>query len=152
LQGAKNKLHMVLAFSHIGAEFKTRLRMFPALVNCCTIDWFLAWPPEALKSVATYFLNEVPDLPQLEGIVDICVDMQKRVQELSERFRNELGRYYYVTPTSYLILINTFKTKLASKREIINGLVYKYQRGLKALARATITVNDLKANLEVLIP
>jgi dynein heavy chain, axonemal len=49
--------------------------MFPALVNCVTIDWFLAWPPEALKSVATHFLADVPDLPQLEGIVDICVDM-----------------------------------------------------------------------------
>jgi dynein heavy chain len=78
--------------------------------------------------------------------------MQKRVQELSERFRNELGRYYYVTPTSYLILINTFKTKLASKRDIIQGLVAKYGKGLKALAKATITVNELKANLEVLIP
>lgn len=71
---------------------------------------------------------------------------------MSERFRNELGRYYYVTPTSYLILINTFKTKLASKRDIIQGLVAKYGKGLKALAKATITVNELKANLEVLIP
>ena len=50
--------------------------------------------------------------------------MQKRVQELSERFKNELGRYYYVTPTSYLILINTFKTKLKTKRDII----YAFQR------------------------
>jgi dynein heavy chain len=102
--------------------------------------------------LATYFLSEVPDLPQLEGIVDICVDMQDRVHQLSEKFKTELGRYYYVTPTSYLILINTFKNKLQSKREIIQGLVHKYSKGLKALAKATITVNDLKANLEVLIP
>jgi len=51
-----------------------------------------------------------------------------------------------------LILINTFKQKLNSKRDIIQGLVYKYGKGLKALAKATITVNELKANLEVLIP
>ena len=33
--------------------------MFPALVNCCTIDWFTAWPEEALRSVATNFLDQV---------------------------------------------------------------------------------------------
>jgi len=45
-------LHIVLAFSPVGDAFRQRLRMFPSLVNCCTIDWFREWPMEALKSVA----------------------------------------------------------------------------------------------------
>ena len=45
---AKNCLHIVFAMSPIGDDFKRRLRMFPALVNCCTIDWFLPWPKDAL--------------------------------------------------------------------------------------------------------
>ncbi len=32
-------LHLVLCFSPIGDVFRQRLRMFPSLVNCCTIDW-----------------------------------------------------------------------------------------------------------------
>jgi dynein heavy chain, axonemal len=32
-------LHIVLCFSPIGDVFRQRLRMFPSLVNCCTIDW-----------------------------------------------------------------------------------------------------------------
>jgi dynein heavy chain len=60
--------------SPIGEDFKRRLRMFPSLVNCCTIDWFLPWPKEALTSVAEYFLNDV-DLDERHGIVSICVDM-----------------------------------------------------------------------------
>ena len=48
----KKNLHVVLTMSPIGEDFKRRLRMFPSLVNCCTIDWFLAWPQEALESVA----------------------------------------------------------------------------------------------------
>jgi dynein heavy chain len=49
---AKSTLHVVLAMSPIGEDFKRRLRMFPSLVNCCAIDWFLPWPQEALESVA----------------------------------------------------------------------------------------------------
>ena len=40
----KNNIHIVLAMSPIGDEIKRRLRMFPSLVNCCAIDWFLPWP------------------------------------------------------------------------------------------------------------
>ena len=42
---------MVIAMSPIGDAFTTRLRMFPSLVNCCTIDWFTEWPEEALEGV-----------------------------------------------------------------------------------------------------
>ncbi len=40
----KANLHIVLCFSPIGDAFRERLRQFPSLVNCCTIDWFKLWP------------------------------------------------------------------------------------------------------------
>jgi hypothetical protein len=33
-------LHLLLALSPAGTAFRERLRANPALVNCCTIDWF----------------------------------------------------------------------------------------------------------------
>merc|ERR1719215_664717 len=45
-------LHIVICMSPIGAAFRNRLRAFPSLVNCCTIDWFHPWPSDALQSVA----------------------------------------------------------------------------------------------------
>ena len=67
---------MLLAtLSPIGDAFRTRLLMFPALVNCCTIDWFTAWPEEALRSVAKYFLDSVSlDDEVRAGLVDGVID------------------------------------------------------------------------------
>ena len=44
----REHLHVVLAFSPVGDAFRTRLRMFPSLVNCTTIDWFMGWPEEGM--------------------------------------------------------------------------------------------------------
>lgn len=40
VERVRDQLHVVLCMSPIGDAFRTRLRMFPSLVNCCTIDWF----------------------------------------------------------------------------------------------------------------
>jgi dynein heavy chain len=42
IERVKANLHIVLAMSPIGDAFRNRLRMFPSLINCCTIDWFQA--------------------------------------------------------------------------------------------------------------
>ncbi len=44
VQLVRENLHIVLAFSPVGDKFRARCRRFPSLVNCCTIDWFNAWP------------------------------------------------------------------------------------------------------------
>lgn len=149
---ARNSIHVILAFSPIGDDFKRRLRMFPALVNCCTIDWFLPWPADALKSVAEQFLGKVDDLPMKDGIVAICVDMQERVLQLTQRYLIELRRYYYVTPTSYLILIKTFTSLLGSKRNTNYTDTQKYERGLRQMAKAGSQAEEIKEQLTALIP
>ncbi|PHJ16414.1 dynein heavy chain related, partial [Cystoisospora suis] len=40
LKRVRANLHVILAMSPIGDMFRTRLRMFPSLTNCCTINWF----------------------------------------------------------------------------------------------------------------
>ena len=40
VQLVRENLHVCLCMSPIGAGFRNRCRMFPSLVNCCTVDWF----------------------------------------------------------------------------------------------------------------
>lgn len=60
--------------SPLGEIFRARLRQFPALVNCCTIDWFSAWPAEALKSVALKFLQDIPELDTTDEVMEGLVN------------------------------------------------------------------------------
>jgi dynein heavy chain len=55
----RSGLHIILCFSPIGTALRARIRDFPSIVNCTTIDWFSEWPPDALEAVAQKFLSEV---------------------------------------------------------------------------------------------
>jgi dynein heavy chain len=153
VSACKENLHCVLAFSPIGDAFRTRLRMFPALVNCCTIDWFTEWPTEALRSVANKFLEDVElGEGQKTGVIETCVEMQNKVSAMSKDYLSKLRRYYYVTPTSYLELINTFKSLLASQRKEIAAQRDRYANGLAKLEDTREKVGVMQVQLEELQP
>lgn len=75
------------------------------------------WPEDALQAVACRFLEDVEMSDEhREGCIDMCKTFHTSTIELSARFMDELQRHNYVTPTSYLELISTFKTLLNAKR------------------------------------
>ena len=57
IEKVRKYLHVILCFSPVGDKFRIRARNFPALINGTVIDWFHAWPHEALVSVAGRFLD-----------------------------------------------------------------------------------------------
>ncbi|XP_049866243.1 dynein axonemal heavy chain 7-like [Pectinophora gossypiella] len=149
----RDQLHIVLAMSPAGTSLRTRIRKFPSLVNCCTIDWFQEWPPDALLAVATRFLKDI-ELTNLERetAIKLCQVFHTDTQELTRQFLLRLKRYNYVTPTAYLELINMFKSLLNRKRaELITG-EKRYLTGLDQLAIAAKSVAALQKALEVLQP
>jgi len=149
----RKNLHIILPMSPIGDQFRTRLRMFPALVNCCTIDWFTAWPEEALRSVAKYFLGSLDiDDKTKDGVMDCCVNMQEKVSKMSTQYQKEMGRWYYVTPTSYLMLINTFKGLLNKQRTDVADRKARYENGLTKILETQEQVDVMQKELIALQP
>ena len=105
----KQRLHIILAMSPTGSALVDRIRNFPSLVNCCTIDWFSRWPEEALEAVAKKFLYETNlNDAQIKNIVVMCKTYHMDAIQLSNKFVKEQKRQVYVTPTSYLDLIKMF--------------------------------------------
>jgi dynein heavy chain len=145
----KHNLHVVLCMSPMGESFRTRLRMFPSLVNCCTIDWYAEWPSDALENVATTQLKDSDlKLPNIPAIVRVFQAIHQSVARNSTMYREQLRRYNYVTPTSFLELITMFKTLLNLKREQVGGLRSKLQYGLDTIHTSSAMVTKLQVDLQ----
>uniref|UniRef100_A0A1A9UMG0 Dynein axonemal heavy chain 7 n=1 Tax=Glossina austeni TaxID=7395 RepID=A0A1A9UMG0_GLOAU len=149
----KDQLHIVLAMSPIGDSLRMRIRKFPSIVNCCTIDWFHAWPEDALLAVSTRFLeNEELTAVERKASIDMCMEFHTSTQELSEIFYLRLKRRNYVTPTSYLELIQTFRELLNRKRTTIMTNKNRYLTGISQLDIAAQQVSVMQEQLTALEP
>ena len=140
----QRNIHIVLAMSPIGDTFRNRLRQFPSLINCCTIDWFAEWPDEALVSVARDALSvvQLPDDQTLSLVVMMCMYIHQSVATKSKQYLTELRRYNYVTPTSYLELLNTYKTLLDVKRDEVGMMRKRLSDGLAKLEVTAVEVGE----------
>ena len=147
----RSNLHVVLAMSPIGDSLRNRARMYPGLVNCCTIDWFHTWPAEALQEVAMKFLSSVefsePD--HRSKISAVFAEMHLVVINSSSRMLQELKRHNYVTPTNYLELVKGYRTLLAEKQNHLKSSANKLSTGLGKLEDAREQVESLSKELEV---
>ncbi|XP_060586003.1 dynein axonemal heavy chain 6-like [Ruditapes philippinarum] len=150
----RNNLHIVLCMSPVGNAFRTRCRMFPSLVNCCTIDWFTEWPREALLGVSKSFFENVElgtdELKQ--SIAEMCVEIHTSVTDMADRFFNELKRKYYTTPTSYLELINLYLSMLQEKTKQLKMAKDRVHNGLIKLLETNELVDKMKKELVALEP
>lgn len=81
------------------------------------VDLLKPWPEDALLAVATKFLAtiELTD-HERKASIDMCQFFHVSTEKLSEEFFVRLKRRNYVTPTSYLEMINTFQSLLDKKR------------------------------------
>eukprot|EP00002_Diphylleia_rotans_P022931 TRINITY_DN4501_c0_g1_i3.p1 TRINITY_DN4501_c0_g1~~TRINITY_DN4501_c0_g1_i3.p1 ORF type:complete len:4513 (-),score=1142.54 TRINITY_DN4501_c0_g1_i3:360-11993(-) len=150
IERARANLHIVLCMSPVGEGFRQRCRMFPALVNCTTMDWFSEWPKEALKEVALKSFEDI-DLgsPQVrEAVSTICGEIHHSVIHTSHQMLAELSRHNYVTPTNYLELVSGYKTLLKEKREQLGEAAAKLRNGLNKLDETKQQVEVMSVELE----
>ncbi len=145
---ARQHLHVVFCMSPVGEDFRRRLRTFPALVSNVTIDWFSAWPAEALLEVGERFMQDVSlDDGVKASIVQVFGHIQTSVLELSARMLEERKRKNYVTPTNYLELVSGYKEMLDRKREEVGGQLQKLRGGVKKLAETRTSVETMTVEL-----
>jgi dynein heavy chain, axonemal len=151
VRSCRTQLHIALCMSPLGEIFRSRLRMFPALVNCCTVDWFSAWPQQALRSVARNYFAAMPLLAHkpavIESCTEVCVRVHVSVEVISARFLAETMRHNYVTPTSFLEFLHTFRSLMEKQTERNQATKDRFVNGLEKLRETEDAVAGLQQTL-----
>ena len=82
----------------------------------------------------------------------MCKTFQGQPRDLAEKFGREERRMAYVTPTSYLQLISTFKALLNSQRTEVLDAKNRYDNGLQKIAETQVQVDEMQKVLVDLQP
>lgn len=172
IERVRANLHVVLAMSPVGANMRNRCRMYPSLVNCTTIDWFLEWPADALREVATKFLDDVMLTPKKAANVappakaargapsdaDVESQLKARIAVVfaaahqsvitsSNQMLLRLKRYNYVTPTNYLELVLGYRELVSQKLRALADARDKLSNGLSKLESSKVQVEEMQVDL-----
>ena len=150
----RRNIHLCVAMSPMGETFRNRLRNYPSLVNCCTIDWFTNWPAEALQSVGLSVLRQTDlGLDKYEmDTVEMFKDIHLSVEQKSAVYFEMLRRRAYVTPTSFLELLSSFKKLIQVKRSEMQIKQNRLQNGLDKLTETKKMVGVMQEELVILQP
>ncbi|KAF0304890.1 Dynein heavy chain 2, axonemal [Amphibalanus amphitrite] len=159
LDRVRSNLHLCVCMSPVGDAFRNRIRMYPGLVNCSTIDWFGEWPQEALMEVAERYLEGIDlnlgaDTELLKDELQAAVAhtfsvIHRSVSNYSARMLAEVRRHNYVTSTSYLQLVAGYKHLLGEKRKELGEAADKLRNGLFKIDETSVKVESMSVELEI---
>ena len=82
-----------------------------------------------------------------DGIVAMCSTMHKTVSVKSAQYLDEMRRHNYVTPTSYLELINMIKMVLEMRQKAVSEKRKRLMNGLDKLNTTKSEVATLQQQL-----
>ena len=142
-------LHVVLAMTPSGDDLRRRCRNFPGMISATVIDWFFAWPQDALYAVAENFLRETP-IPEdhRESIYQHIVKVHSDTERATEQYMEELRRFYVVTPKNFLDYIENYKEQLAEKDKGVEDDISRLEGGLSKLITAADDVAKLTVKVQ----
>ncbi|RZF35242.1 hypothetical protein LSTR_LSTR009366 [Laodelphax striatellus] len=149
----RRNIHLMICFSPIGNSFRNRIRLYPAFVNCCTIDWFEDWPEDALEKVAErYFDSNKFNENIKSSLVNACKYFHVTTRHQAEEFFLNTGRKTYITSGSYLNLIRLYTNLFDVKQKEVLEAKMRYIIGLDSLQFAADQIAVMKEELEQLQP
>lgn len=150
VNNCKNNLTVAICMSPVGGKFRQRVRLFPALVNCTTIDWFLDWPNEGLSVVANYYLESVQDIPQniISGVAHVCSSIFNDLKSKAEELLHKEGRFVYTTPQLFIDFLRAFSILLTTKKNYIETVRKTYDSSLTLLQATKEELKILQENLK----
>ncbi|KAJ1421934.1 putative axonemal dynein gamma heavy chain, partial [Ochromonadaceae sp. CCMP2298] len=146
----RNNLHVVLCMSPVSSKFAERARKFPGITAGCTIDWFLAWPGEALVAVSEGYISRMDLDCSNEVKKELIVHMgmvHKTVVDSCDEYFAKMRRHVYQTPKSFLQFLTDYSAMYAVKSAEVVTKANRVEIGLEKLQSGAKDVEKMKVVL-----
>jgi dynein heavy chain len=150
LDRLRDNLHIVMCFSPVNKKFPIRAQKFPAVFSAVNINWFLPWPEEALVAVSSAFLKAYDidaEQDERDRLYSLLGSFQALVGDTCTTYFARMRKNVYVTPKSYLCLIEFYTKLYRVKYDDVNIQEKSVRMGLKKLAEASTDVESMKVEL-----
>lgn len=180
IERIRANLRITLVASMLNDNLKSYLHCFPTLWNSCSLDYFAAWPDDALTSIAEKFIGNLPlvhpmltkqtstDITANDAIeppikpIRLCtfeislsklmIYFNETVDIARKQLLNDYNRPTYTTPSTFLEMLALFKAIYHRKYTDISQKRERYTTGLEKLASAAQQVGDMQKKLFDLQP
>ncbi len=153
LSRVRNLVHTVLTFNEAGSSFATHSRRFPAILSCCSIIAFHAWPDEALYKVAELRLKEVkPAIKDKETVIQHMLAQHRSIASAWQESGQEARRAVPVTPRNYLVYLEHFVETYVEHFERTKQRNDKLNLVLLKLADAVQDMEDMQVEITESLP
>ncbi|KAL5112917.1 Dynein heavy chain 10 axonemal [Taenia crassiceps] len=149
-QKAARNLHVILTMSPVGTTLRRRCTNFPGLVSNTTIDWFFAWPEEALCTVAKTILspdNQLIPAAYYDALIDHVIHVHRSVEQYTTDFVEKWKRINYVTPKHFLDYISNYLKLLSESDQSKAAHGERFVKGVAKLEDASAQVKELNEKL-----
>ncbi|KRX10161.1 P-loop containing nucleoside triphosphate hydrolase [Pseudocohnilembus persalinus] len=158
----KKNLKMVIAVNPKDKFFYHRLKTFPSLVNCTTINWFLDWPEFAYTSIAQNLILDhqifysqdkekgglIFEKNLMEKIIKISYfcyqDYIKRARQMSKEIRRKL----FATPLNFIRFLKILNKFIENFDKENNILIERYEKGVEKIIQTEKDVQKMRVDLE----
>lgn len=154
IERIRDNLHIVLCMSPIGESLRVRCRQFPALVDCCTIDWYNPWPKEALYAVAVSLVQNIPEIEEqdTESVCRLFQTFHLDALDMAVEYAKITGRKIYITPKTMLDLVSAFGKLMLLKKSEFSDSIGTLTKGSVRLGEAKVMIKELQEEITRITP
>lgn len=147
-------LHIFFCTSPVGDTFRLRIRKFPSLINCSTLDWFTKWPKEALVSCCSRLYSQLTQYPEnvRDSLIRMSVQAHLDIEALTEKYFTELSRRVYITPKSFLDMNSLLFELVSKKKGDVDSSIKRLSDGIKKLEKTHTDIIKVEEDLRILEP
>lgn len=143
LERSYDNIHVSIVSDTNSPELQQAIRLFPAVLDCCTVDVHDCWPEDALLAVARIAVRDIDQVKKAchQSLVEATVAVHTAAVHITA-----------APPVLHLRTLQVLARRCSERCEKLQATEQHAARGISALKCAEDAVADMRAELVRLSP